>query len=629
MTLIHSFSFQQFFKHILKQYRIILLILFSMTLPLMAQPSGGPYGPIGQTYELPPVKGIIYYVAPDGKAEVSGKSLENPTSIEEAIKHVNSGDAIVMRGGIYRTGNLVFNQGITIQPYKDEKPILKGTYVATDWQQQDNGLWVTTWAHLFPKKPESWWRRYRHGAYIPQHRFNDDMVFVDGRFLQSAGWEGELDDNTYYIDYETKKVYLKIDPRGHQVEITAFNVALLRSNSDVNGKKSDGKGPIVRGITFTQYAYRAIEIMGYYPQKVSPESEHGKDVVGSTFENCTISYCSRVAGYFYGDSLTIRHCKVSDTSTEGIYIISSSDVLLEKNILMRNNIEHLNGYYPSAVKIFNQCHRVTCRDNLVTDQENSIGIWYDVGNVDGVFVNNWIENVHYSEKFKRKDDVYPSGSGFYFEISKGAICAGNVFINCDSGIHLRNSSNVQIYQNTLVNSQVLIDRDARTAKGDHFDWHPKTGPGINERLGHVFKNNLLVATANFDKPLLKVWQPALLCGMVETQQLKELDNNVYVHISNDNKTPLFFWSPLKNKECRGYLNTLTDLHKLHPEFAENSLEFNNYEGPLFKSVELSHLHLLPGFDISKAAARLPAEIYRLLKQNENSTAYIGAYPQEN
>ena len=59
----------------------------------------------------------------------------------------------------------------------------------------------------------------------------------------------------------------------------------------------------------------------------------------------------------------------------------------------RNNIEDITGYYPAAVKIFNQTHRVTCRDNLIYDLPISNGIWYDVGNVDGRFLNNWVEGV--------------------------------------------------------------------------------------------------------------------------------------------------------------------------------------------------------------------------------------------
>lgn len=622
------------YLHVLKQYysnyckTVILWSVLLGMLPLTAQPSGGPYGPIRQTYELPAVSGKIYYAAPDGKSEASGESLANPTTIESAIKRVKSGDVIVLRGGIYRTGNLIFNQGITIQPYKGEKPVLRGTYIATEWQQQQNGLWVTTWEHLFPQKPQNWWRRHRHGAYIPQHRFNNDMVFVDGRFLQSAGWEGELDENTYYIDYATKKIYLKTDPSGHEVEITAFDRGLIRTIKDVHGKTSDKKGPVIKGITFTQYATHTLDIEGYYPQKLSNEEDHGKDVIGTILEHCTFSFSARFGAFLKGDSLTIRHCKVSNTSTEGIYIVSSSDVLLEKNIFTRNNIEVFNGYYPAAVKIFNQCYRVTCRDNLVIDHENSIGIWYDVGNVDGVFINNWVENVTYNYKYQREDDVYPNGAGFYFEISRGAVCAGNVFINCDTGIHLRNAADVQVYQNTFINSQALIGRDGRTATGDHFDWHPSTGPGLKERYGHLFKNNLLVGTADYNKPLLNIWQPALLCGRVDTQQLKALDNNVYLRMSDDKSAPSFFWSPMENKECRGYLNTLADLRKLHPDFATSSLEFHDYQGPLFRSLELNHLQLQPGFSVFQTATKLPDEVSRLLNKDENSVPYIGAYPDK-
>ena len=129
---------------------------------------------------------------------------------------------------------------------------------------------------------------------------------------------------------------------------------------------------------------------GTEPDAPANPATLGKDVVGTTLEHVTITYCSRVAAYLRGNGHVIRHCLVSDTSTEGIYIISSADALLERNIFRRNNIERLTGYYPSAVKIFNQSYRVICRDNLVIEHPYSNGIWYNVGNVDGVFVNNWM-----------------------------------------------------------------------------------------------------------------------------------------------------------------------------------------------------------------------------------------------
>ena len=87
-------------------YYVLTYVIFS-TLPATAQPSGGPYGPIWQKYDLPKVEGQIYYVATDGKVESSGTSLDNPTTLSSAIEKVKTGDAIILRGGIYRTGGLV------------------------------------------------------------------------------------------------------------------------------------------------------------------------------------------------------------------------------------------------------------------------------------------------------------------------------------------------------------------------------------------------------------------------------------------------------------------------------------------------------------------------------------------
>ncbi|UCD39287.1 MAG: right-handed parallel beta-helix repeat-containing protein, partial [Fidelibacterota bacterium] len=506
---------------------VLVLLILPMS-PVSAQPSGGPYGPIRQTYAVPEDAGTVYYVAPDGKAKASGKTLRKPTTLEAAIERATTGDAIILRGGTYRTGNLVFNQAITMQPYQDEEPVLKGTFVASDWQKQDNGLWVTSWSRLFPAKPQTWWRRHREGKITPQHRFNNDMVFVDGVFLQSAGWEGELDETNYYIDYDAGLVYLAIDPTDRLVEITAFDLCIRRTTGEVHGRQSDGKGPTLRGITFTQYAFRAFEIEGTFPEGLSDEADHGKEVTGMTMEHCTISFCSRAAGWFRGDNFTMRHCKISDTSTEGVYLESSGDALLEKNIFTRNNIEQLTGYYPAAVKIFNQCYRTVCNDNLVIDQPYSNGIWYDVGNVDGVFTNNWVEGVGtYTTEFA-SERMWRDYIGFFFEISKGAVCTGNVFVNNGNGVCALNASNVEFYNNTLINSTAVIARTSRGSVPDHFGWHPTTGPGVDERYGHIFVNNLLYGDKDFDRPLLYVWQPAELCKRASNSQLEQLDYNMYV-----------------------------------------------------------------------------------------------------
>ena len=104
----------------------IITVLLLLAIPVVSQPSGGPYGPVRQSWPLPETKGKVFYISPDGNHEATGETLAVPTTIEAAIEKVKTGDVIVMRGGTYRTGNLILNQGITIQPYQDEQPVMKG-----------------------------------------------------------------------------------------------------------------------------------------------------------------------------------------------------------------------------------------------------------------------------------------------------------------------------------------------------------------------------------------------------------------------------------------------------------------------------------------------------------------------
>lgn len=606
-------------------------ILFSSN-ALMAQPSGGPYGPVQKTYELPNVSGTIYYVAPDGSAAARGTSIDSPTTIETAIRKVATGDAIILRGGTYRTGNLELNQSIVMQPYKDEIPLIKGTYEATDWEnvlspdEYEKGLWRTAWTDFFPSEPANWWRTQRQGMHTPLHKFNNDMVFTDGRFLQSAGWYNELNDDNYYIDYEEGYVYLTSDPSNKTVEITAFNQGLVITPREVNGKKADGKGPTIRGITFTQYAYHVIDVEGYFPEGVSDESEHGKDVVGTTFEHCTVSFGGRVGVYALGDELSMRHCKISDTSTEGVYILASNDVLLEKNVFTRNNIENITGYYPSAVKIFNQSHRVTVNDNLVTEQPDSNGIWYDVGNVDGVFTNNWLENVGSYHRELRRDRVYPSRNAFFFEISEGVKVIGNVLVNNDHGMLILNSSGAKIYNNTLINSMVTFARTRRGEDTDHFGWHINTGPGLKERIHHEFGNNLMVSKGDYDRPLMYIWQLEDMCNAFTEPQLTSLDHNAYVRL-NDPKAPLIWMAHKLDGECESTFDSSASLHQAMAEYATNSITLNNYLGPLFKSATLKNLEIAEGFKGASAAGDIPHYVEEILEE-KSSGSYIGAYPSK-
>ncbi|ACB73451.1 right-handed parallel beta-helix repeat-containing protein [Opitutus terrae] len=575
-------------------------------LPLSAQPSGGPYGPIQQRYELPQAK-TIYYVAPDGQPANSGQSLDQPTTLEAAIAKVVTGDAIILRGGTYRTGGLKLNQGITLQPYADEQPVLKGTLVAADWVAQPNGLWRTSWTKLFPAKPADWWRRDRQARETPLYLFNNDMVFLDGELLHAVGYENQVDEKSYCIDYENGLIFIGTDPTNHLVEITAHDSALVRTIADVHGKKNDHKGPAIRGLTFTQYAYRALEVEGTEPDRLMDPADFGKEVVGTTLEHVTISFCSRVAGYFRGDNFVVRHCLISDNGTEGIYVIDSADILLEKNIIRRTNVEKISGYYASAVKIFNQSYRAVVRDNLIIDNPDASGVWWDVGNVDARFLNNWVQN---------------TSDGFFFEISKRAICAGNVFVDCPRGVWVLNSSDVHVYQNTFYNSFASFVRTERSAAGDHFGWHPSTGPDVDQRHGHIFVNNLLVADETFKGPLLMVGQSEKVAHLKDSP-LSQLDGNVYVRRAGAVPQPLIAWNPAPTEKGSMEVKTLEDIRKIDAKFETHGRAYADYRGWLFRGVELGRFELLASFPAANVTTPLPENIQKLL--GWKAAGFPGAY----
>jgi hypothetical protein len=588
---------------------------------VMAEPSGGPYGPVEMSYDVPEANNV-YFVASDGNPQAKGNSLDDPTTIEAAIGRVITGDAIVMRGGTYRTGSLRLSQGVVIQPYLDERVVFKGTQVAAEWEALRDNVWRTRWTRLFPAEPLGWWRRSREGMRTPLHRFNNDMVFIDGRFLMSAGWEGELDADSYFIDYDNGYVYIGTDPAGKLVEITAHDSALVRTSQPAHGKENDGKGPIIRGITFTQYAYRCLEVEGKRqftssdeptdePVGLADPATFGKEITGTVLENLTITYCSRVAGYFRGDGLIIRNSLVSDTSTEGIYVIGSSDVLIERNTIRRNNIERLTGYFPSAVKIFNQTRRVTFRDNLITEQPWSNGVWYDVGNRDGLIIDNWIE-----------DTI----DGFFFEISDGAIVAGNVFVRNDKGIRVLNAANVHVYHNTFVDNPASFERNGRSAEADHFGWHASTGPGVDERDGHVFVNNLLVASDDFDRPLLNFEQPASLCARLDKPMIDALDGNVYVRSAAgraEQGRPLIRVSPAENDACFHDVASLDELREFAPGLEQDGRQIDRSPTSIFRSPTLGHYELLPALP---AVVALPGAVLDRIGWEDSGTRAPGAYP---
>jgi hypothetical protein len=188
-----------------------------------------------------------------------------------------------------------------------------------------------------------------------------------------------------------------------------------------------------------------------------------------------------------------------------------------------------------------------------------------------------------------------------------------------------NSSNVRIYRNTFVNSMACIGRNARSAAGDRFGWHPSTGPDVDKREGHVFVDNLLAGDESFTRPFLFVWQPEALCTQLHTPQVKEADHNVYVRGRANSPYPMILWSPDQGEHCQAGFASSQELHKAYAAFSSDDKSFLNYDGPLFKGKEVGDYRLLDAFPGSRAGASVPPEIRKFLEGDSKAENDVGAY----
>ncbi len=420
----------------------------------------GPFGPQEKTYNVP--AGAIF-VAANGLSTASGSSADSPTTLPTAIGKVTTGSVIVLRGGTYHVGNMVFNKRITIQPYLNEKPVIKGSSVAATWTQE-GANWSTPWNTLF-KIPEPGWYDASFG---PRCYWWGDMVFINGASRVPVMNLTDLASGKFYIDYTAKKVYIAENPAGKTVEITDLKDCFTFQH----GAGADSTAPTFLGLVITNFAEHEISIEGVEPAGVIPNGQKPDAPVNLHIENCRLLYSGLEAVYTFGQNSYIGYDDISMNTYVGMMIFTAHNSILEHNIVHGNNTYGNRGY-PSGIKIFCQSLNFTVRNNLV-ENNDADAIWYDVGHHDGKVYNNYFRK---------------NASSMKLEITFRTFVANNVFENNGQGLFLMNDANVEVYNNTFINNRLEIGRDDRASDHDAL-----CGPGPQNYHGLKIANNVFTGT---------------------------------------------------------------------------------------------------------------------------------------
>ncbi|MEM1210699.1 MAG: hypothetical protein AAGI68_00220 [Planctomycetota bacterium] len=435
--------------------------------PPFIEKTKGPFGLLHRSYEPPP--GAIF-IAVDGDPKSDGSTLEQPTTLERAIERATTGDTLVLRGGVYRTGNLEFATQITLQPYLDERPVLRGSKPATNWHRRGDH-WVTKWDTMYRTEPPKWYKP-RQGPLWIQHR---DLVTVDGFMFRPIGSLDDLEPGMFFCDYENGEIYLADDPTGRVVEITHLERGLLRRHH----ADADPIGPTVRGLTFLHYAHAGFHVSGDPHYRLIEPRESPNGPVGTVVEDCLFALFPRAGLAITSPQARLAHNEFLLMGYEIMFMPMSHDAVLEHNIVARTNYFH-HGGYPAGFKVFNQGYGVTSRNNYFTEI-SCIALWYDVGLREIEILDNY---------FLR------CGSSLKIEISHRAVIAGNIFQNAKAQVH--NSAEAEFYNNTFINSQVWLWRNNRGYRGrwnTNFSFnHAATGPGVEGYHGHQLANNVFAGS---------------------------------------------------------------------------------------------------------------------------------------
>jgi hypothetical protein len=157
---------------------------------------------------------------------------------------------------------------------------------------------------------------------------------------------------------------------------------------------------------------------------------------------------------------------------------------------------------------------------------------------------------------------------------------------------------------------------------------------VDQREGHVFVNNLMVASEAYRGPLVRFEQPASLCAKLPRPMAKEINGNVYVRASVAGVTPgttaeappLIVWSPTGTGSCVSRLGSLEEFRKLAPAFEVSGRQLDATPRSVFKGPDVGRyelLHALPG---TAGGELLPADVRKLLGWSEEESRTPGAYP---
>ena len=391
---------------------------------------------VGSTTYPVPAGAVV--VAQSGDDSADGSWSQPFRSLATAVERAHPGSTVVVRGGVYHEAIVIgADKYLTLQSAPGEEVWLDGTGAVDSFEKVPSGWAASNWLTRFDSSPT-----YTRGAGDNERdgwRFvsakhpmaaHPDQVWIDGVAQTQVGSKRALRAGTFFADYGASLLVLGEDPDGREVRAGVLERAVRILSTDV----------VVRGFG----------VRGYSPS-VPQLGAITVESARATVENIEIRDSATTGLFLRDPGSVVRQVTVTRSGMLGIAVSYADDILIDAVVSTQNNIENFNQAPVSGGMKVTRSRGVTVSDSIFGSNAGP-GLWFDESVFDGVVARNQIDN--------------NTGHGLVMEISAKFIVADNLILdNARNGIKLNNTSDVQIWHNTLSgNSRALnIVQDARRA----------------------------------------------------------------------------------------------------------------------------------------------------------------------
>jgi hypothetical protein len=364
---------------------------------------------------------------------ITGTMASPYLSIARGLKNIKPGDRVIIHEGIYRESADVTVSGtkekpITIEAYKNEKIIMRGSTVVTSWKVQpgSNQIYI-----------HDGWTKY-FGTWKPKVSDARDaarnQIYANGEYIEEVPLQTNLKEGTFYIDKATKRIFLWLknndNPNNQIIEVSDRDYCLSVKADYI----------IVRGIN--------VEYGANGPQATAMFRTIGNHNI---IEDCSVHWAAGSGFLLGGNDNLIRRCVFNNNGQIGFGSGRSNYCLFEDCETSYNNL-HTGKYYSTGWEAGGNKVAFAKAVNFlrhVSIGNNGPGIWYDISNDSCEVKNCFTQN--------------NKGSGLFYEISYRLHATDNVMIGnglnsgqgdwgANGGITLSSSPGCIVERNIMINN---------------------------------------------------------------------------------------------------------------------------------------------------------------------------------